>query len=94
MKTRTVLLGAVACLALAPAAMAERGSDGALNIIMWQAPSTINIYLTGGTKEVIASSMVLEPLASAAPDGTLVPRLATEIPSIENGGSLSCRYFS
>ena len=86
MKLKTLLMGAAATLALAPAAMAERGSDGALNIIMWQAPSTMNIYLTGGTKEVIASSMVLEPLANAAPDGTLVPRLAAEIPSVENGG--------
>lgn len=86
MKLTTLLMGAAATLALAPAAMAERGSDGALNIIMWQAPSTMNIYLTGGTKEVIASSMVLEPLANAAPDGLLIPRLAAEIPSLENGG--------
>lgn len=86
MKLKTLLMGAAASLALAPAAMAERGSDGALNIIMWQAPSTMNPYLSGGTKELIASSMVLEPLASMTPEGEHVPRLAAEIPTLENGG--------
>ena len=86
MKLKTMLMSAAATLALAPAAMAERGSDGALNIIMWQAPSTMNPYLSGGTKELIASSMVLEPLASMSPEGEHVPRLAAEIPTLENGG--------
>ncbi|MDP5308222.1 peptide ABC transporter substrate-binding protein [Paracoccus spongiarum] len=86
MKLRTLLMGAAASLVLAPAAMAERGADGAVSIIMWQAPSTMNMYLSSGTKDIIAASMVLEPLASFTPEGTLTPRLATEIPSLENGG--------
>ncbi|MDO5705038.1 MAG: peptide ABC transporter substrate-binding protein [Paracoccus sp. (in: a-proteobacteria)] len=86
MKIRTVLMGAAATLVLAPAAMAERGADGQVNIIMWQAPSTMNPYLSGGTKEIIAASMTLEPLASFTPAGELVPRLAAEIPTLENGG--------
>lgn len=86
MTSRTALLGAVASMVLAPAAMAERGSDGALNVIMWQAPSTMNPYLSGGTKELVASSMTLEPLASMSPAGELVPRLAAEIPTMDNGG--------
>ena len=50
-KRYSLLLGATA-LALAPAAaMAERGASGHLNIIYWQAPSTLNPYLSGGTKE-------------------------------------------
>ena len=86
MKLKTILLGAAAAMALAPAAFAERGADGKVNIIMWQAPSTMNPYLSGGTKDIIAGSMVLEPLASFTPEGKLVPRLVTEIPSLENGG--------
>lgn len=86
MKLKTVLMGAAATLAMAPAAFAERGSDGQLNMILWQAPSTMNPYLSGGTKEMIASSLTLEPLAGYDPDGNLYPRLAAEIPSLENGG--------
>ncbi|RJE86516.1 peptide ABC transporter substrate-binding protein [Paracoccus onubensis] len=86
MKLKTMLMGAAASMALAPGAMAERGSDGEANIIMWQAPSTMNMFLSSGTKDIIASSMVLEPLAGFQPDGTLFPELAQEIPSLENGG--------
>lgn len=86
MRLKTVLMGAAATLALAPAAWAERGSDGQLNIVMWQAPSTMNVYLSGGTKDIIAGSMTNEPLASYTADGQLIPRLAAEIPSRDNGG--------
>ena len=57
-----------------------------LNILYWQAVSTMNPYLSGGTKDIHASSMVLEPLAVWNPDGELIPRLAADIPTIENGG--------
>lgn len=83
---RTLLMSAAASMALAPAAMAERGSDGEVNVIMWQAPSTMNMFLSSGTKDIIAASMTLEALAGFTPDGELFPRLAQEIPSLENGG--------
>ncbi|MDM7459833.1 MAG: ABC transporter substrate-binding protein, partial [Paracoccus sp. (in: a-proteobacteria)] len=87
MKLKTVLMGAVATMAFAPAAFAqERGRDGQLGLILWQAPSTMNPYLSGGTKEMIASSLTLEPLAGFDAQGNIYPRLAAEIPSIENGG--------
>lgn len=86
MRLKCLMLGATAMALTAPAAMAERGADGQVNVIMWQAPSTMNPYLSAGTKDVIASSIVLEPLASFTTEGTLAPRLAAEIPSIENGG--------
>ena len=63
-----------------------RGAGGTANVIYWQAPSTMNSYLSGGTKDIEASSVVLEPLAHYDPDGVLVPYLATEIPTVENGG--------
>ena len=40
MKLRYVLMGAAASALCASAALAERGTDGELNIIYWQAPST------------------------------------------------------
>ena len=61
MKLQTALLGAAAGLVLAPAAWAERGSDGHLSIIYWQAPSILNPYLSGGTKDTESSSIVIEP---------------------------------
>jgi len=86
MNVKTLLLGAAASLALAPAAYAERGADGHLNIIYWQAPSTMNPFLSGGTKEVEASSMVIEPLIRFDEKGEMVPMLVSEIPTVENGG--------
>jgi peptide/nickel transport system substrate-binding protein len=88
MKRHQRLLAAGAALAAltAGAAHAERGSDGQLNIIYWQAPSTMNPFLSGGTKEVEAASMVIEPLARYSNTGEIVPALAAEIPTVENGG--------
>jgi peptide/nickel transport system substrate-binding protein len=86
MKTRTALLGAAAAFAFAPAAMAERGSDGHVSIIYWQAPSILNPYLSSGTKDIESASMVIEPLGRYNQNGEMVPYLAEEIPTIENGG--------
>ena len=86
MKTKTLLLGAVAGLALAPAAYAERGADGQVNVLYWQAPSTLNPYLSAGNKDVHAASVVLEPLISFDSDGVMQARLAAEVPSPDNGG--------
>ncbi|MEM6761107.1 MAG: peptide ABC transporter substrate-binding protein [Pseudomonadota bacterium] len=86
MTLKTLLMGAVASTALAPAAFAERGSDGELRIIYWQAPSILNPYLSGGTKDIESASMILEPLARFDENGNLTPWLATEIPTVGNGG--------
>ena len=86
MKLKSLLLGAVAATALAPAAFAERGEDGHVNIIYWQAPSILNPYLSSGTKDIESSSIVIEPLGRFDQDGNMVPYLATEIPTVSNGG--------
>ena len=57
-----------------------------VNILYWQAVAILNPYLSGGTKEVEASSMVIEPLANYDDRGEMVPVLAVEIPTLENGG--------
>ena len=86
MKTKSLLLGAAAAFAMAPAAMAERGADGHVNIIYWQAPSILNPYLSSGTKDIESASLVIEPLGRYDENGALVPFLAEEIPTVENGG--------
>ncbi len=90
MKLRTALMGAAAMMVAAPAFAdgheGERGRDGQLNIIYWQAPSTLNPYLSGGTKEVESASLVLESLGRFDNNGELLPWLAAEIPTVENGG--------
>jgi peptide/nickel transport system substrate-binding protein len=86
MRLKTALLGAAAALAVAPAAWAERGVDGELRLTFPQAVSTLNGYLSGGTKDLLAGGMVVEPLAGFDTSGTIFPRLVTEIPTVENGG--------
>lgn len=86
MKLRTALLGASALMAFAPAAFAERGTDGDLKLIYAQAVSVMTPYLSGGTKDIDAASLVLEPLASYDENGQVFARLVTEVPTVENGG--------
>ena len=85
MTLKTTLLGAAALVALAPAAFAERGADGHVNIIYWQAPSILNPYLSGGTKDLESASIIIEPLGRYDQTGAMVPYLAAEIPTLENG---------
>ncbi len=84
--TAKLAAGAAALALLAPAAQAERGSDGQINIIYWQAVSIMNPFLSGGTKDVEGSSLVIEPLARYDEKGNMVPWLVDEIPTVENGG--------
>jgi peptide/nickel transport system substrate-binding protein len=63
-----------------------RGTCGTVNILYWQAVSTLNPYLSGGTKDIEAGSLIVEPLARYDETGTMVPWLAEEIPTVENGG--------
>ena len=83
---RSVLIPLAAAMMFATAAHAERGSDGQLKILYWQAPSILNPFLSGGTKDIHASSLIIEPLAHYDTEGNLVPTLAEEIPTVGNGG--------
>ncbi|MGK7946135.1 MAG: peptide ABC transporter substrate-binding protein, partial [Microcystaceae cyanobacterium] len=57
-----------------------------LKLLYWQAPTILNPHLSTGFKDAEASRITLEPLASFDENGELVPFLAAEIPSVENGG--------
>ena len=64
----------------------KRGGGGALKALWWQAPTLLNPHFATGTKDQDASRIFYEPLAAWGPDGDLVPVLAAEVPSVENGG--------
>ena len=57
-----------------------------LTLLYWQAPSLPSPYLSGGFKDRDAAAVTLEPLAKYDPEGKLVPALAAEVPTLENGG--------
>ena len=78
-----LVAGLASGLAAGPAAS---GGDGQVRILYWQAPSILNPYLSGGTKDIEAASLVLEPLARHDPQGRLVPWLAETVPTRKNGG--------
>lgn len=62
------------------------GEAQVLTILYWQAPTVASPYQSGGYKDRDAGAITLEPLAHYGPDGSLVPALAREIPTVENGG--------
>lgn len=64
---------------------AETPND-TLRLLFWQAPTQLNPHLTGGFKDLNAARITYEPLASFDNEGNLIPFLAAEIPSLENGG--------
>ena len=87
MLNKTSFIAAVALTAMVSSTTyAQRGRDGHLNILYWQAASTVNPYLSGGTKDIEAASLVIEPLAHYDENGNMVPMLVEEIPTVENGG--------
>jgi peptide/nickel transport system substrate-binding protein len=63
----------------------RRGGGGKVKVLWWQAPTLLNPHFATGTKDQDASRVVHEPLVSFDPDGNLVPILAAEIPSVQNG---------
>jgi peptide/nickel transport system substrate-binding protein len=63
----------------------KRGGGGPLRVLWWQGPTLLNPHFAVGTKDQDGSRVFYEPLASWDPDGDLVPVLAAEIPSIQNG---------
>jgi len=82
----TLISPVAATTAPLAAPTSERGAGDTLRMIYFQAPTILNPHLSAGTKDLSASRIVYEPLATFDKDGNLVPFLAAEIPSLENGG--------
>jgi peptide/nickel transport system substrate-binding protein len=64
----------------------KRGGGGALKVLWWQGATLLNPHFAVGTKDQEGSRIFYEPLAAYDPDGNLIPVLAAEIPSSQNGG--------
>ena len=64
----------------------KAGGGGVLKLLYWQAITLLNPHFAIGTKDQEGSRIFYEPLAGWDPDGNLVPALAEEIPSKDNGG--------
>ncbi|MFO1327571.1 MAG: peptide ABC transporter substrate-binding protein [Rubrivivax sp.] len=64
----------------------KRGGGGTIKLIYWQAPVHLNPHYAGGTKDQDASRIFYEPLAGWDTEGNLVPILAAEVPTRQNGG--------
>ncbi len=86
MRLKLALLVIVLVLGSLLGSLALAQDTNEVTILYWQAPSILNPYLSGGTKDFDAAALILEPLASITPDGVLVPDLAESIPTLENGG--------
>jgi len=64
----------------------KRGGGGPLKILWWDAPTSLNPALALGVKDWNASALFYEPLVSFDLEGNMVPVLAREVPSVQNGG--------
>jgi len=88
MTLKSMLLGATAASGvalMAQTAHAERGADGHVNVIYWQAPSIMTPYLSGGTKEVEAASLVrglARPVSGVAGAGASDIEVSTDGPDV------------
>jgi peptide/nickel transport system substrate-binding protein len=62
-----------------------RGEGGELKLIQWQAASMLSPHVSTGEKDYLAAQPIMEPMMRYLPDGTLIPNLITEVPTVENG---------
>lgn len=63
-----------------------RGIEDPLRLLNAQAPTILNPYLSYAIQDWEAARLTYEPLASFDKKGNLVPILAEEIPTLDNGG--------
>jgi peptide/nickel transport system substrate-binding protein len=64
----------------------RRGGGGTLKLLWWQGPTLLNPHFAVGTKDQDGSALFYEALAVWDADANLIPKLAAEIPSRDNGG--------
>ena len=64
----------------------KRGGGGALKTLWWTGATTLNPYFAIGSRDTDAARIFYEPLASWDSEANLIPVLAAEIPTRQNGG--------
>ncbi len=69
------------------AATASPTPGGTAIVAIWQFPATLAAHYANQTVTTIVNNGVLEGLAATATDGSYYPVLATEVPTLANGGA-------
>src|SRR5437867_2441079 len=69
------------------AATASPTTGGTAIVAIWQFPATLAAHYANQTVTTIVNNGVLEGLAATATDGSYYPVLATEVPTLANGGA-------
>jgi peptide/nickel transport system substrate-binding protein len=64
----------------------KRGGGGVLKVLWWQGATLLQPHFANGTKDQEGSRIFYESLGVWDDEGNLVPILAAEIPTRENGG--------
>ncbi len=64
----------------------KRGGGGMLKLLMWQGPTLLNPHFAIGTKDVYGARLFYQSLAEWDSDGNLIPILAADLPTVQNGG--------
>ena len=63
----------------------KRGGGGMVKTLWWQAATLLNPHFATGTKDQDGSRIFYEPLGCYDPEGNIVPILAADVPSVQNG---------
>ena len=69
----------------APAANAPK-KGGKVVLAVWQSPVTLNWNLGTQTVMDVVNSFIVEGLTKVIPDGSRIPNLVKEVPTVQNGG--------
>ncbi len=64
----------------------KRGGGGVLKVLWWQGATLLQPHFANGTKDQEGSRIFYESLAVWDGEGNLIPILAAEVPTRENGG--------
>jgi len=62
-----------------------RGAGDELRLIIWQAPTVAAPHNALSDKDYLAAAPVVEPVLHYLPDGSLIPNLVEQVPTVENG---------
>jgi len=62
-----------------------RGAGDELRLIVWQAPTIAAPHSALSDKDYLAAAPVIEPILHYLPDGTIIPNLVEQVPTVENG---------
>ncbi|MEO1593546.1 MAG: ABC transporter substrate-binding protein, partial [Cyanobacteria bacterium J06632_22] len=81
----TIMVAAIATACNPNTPTTSEAADTTLKLLYWQAPTILNPHISSGFKDAEASRITLEPLASFNASGELIPFLAAELPSLDNG---------